>query len=273
MMRLALLLVILPACFRLDSFVYSRRTVDAYDFELDSDDPKEAITADRFEQFSIPVDDGQVAAVYVRAPAPASTYVIYFHGQGQLLDGALGRVKRLANLGVDVLAVNYRGFGTSTDMRPTEASVAADTKASVDYLRARAGAVARIVYYGRSFGTATATQRAIDDPPAALILESPIASLEAFKTDSSGFDFPIGFIADARWDTEHMIALVHTPVLVMHGLADDYVRHEFGERVFANANFPKQLILVPGADHSNVAETMGDAWDVAVTSLIRPGSR
>jgi hypothetical protein len=260
-------LLSLSGCFRLDGFLYARPRLEQYVFDFESEP---AIDPARVEELRVRVnDDIELGALYVKGPVqPPPAYVIYFSGQGSSLQNSFERIKLLASLGVDVFAVDYRGFGVSTDVTPTEAGIDEDTHAGLEYLRARVGADARIVYYGRSFGTATATQRAVSDPPAALILESPFASLEAFKSDSSGFDFPIGFIATANWNTEARIAKVRAPVLILHGTADDYVRPEFGERIYAKANDPKKLILVPGADHGNVPEKMGDQWATQVYEWI-----
>ena len=40
------------------------------------------------------------------------------------------------------------------------------------------------------------------------------------------------------------------PILIVHGLEDDTVAVEQGQRLYAAANSPKELILLPGVSHS-----------------------
>jgi alpha-beta hydrolase superfamily lysophospholipase len=192
---------------------------------------------------------------------PPRAYVIFFHGQGGNLDTQFERAKRWSNMGFDVLAFDYRGWGVSTDVTPTEEGILQDTQAVRAWMLQRIGPAnaARLVYYGHSLGTATSTQLAEQAGPAALILESPFTSIRGLADDSSGMDFSPGFIARCRWATVDRVRNVHAPLLVLHGLADDYVRAEFSKEIFAAANEPKELKLVEGAHHSDIPETMGGA--------------
>ena len=267
--QLLWVLLLMTGCFKLDPFLFAATSEDHYVFDPDSDDPAERVTEDRIEPLRVTVNDQiQCGAVNVKANVtPSLGQVYYFPGQGSTLDDAFPRIKRLANLGYDVFALNYRGFGTSTKATPTESGIQEDVNAGLVFLRARLPAGAKLGYYGRSLGTAITVELAVTAPPDAMVLESPFASIAALKSDSSGMDFPVSYIANVRFDTVDHIAEVHTPLLILHGLVDDYVRHEFGEQVYAAANEPKRLVLVPGADHSNVPEKMGDDYGVEVGNL------
>ena len=159
-----------------------------------------------------------------------------------------------------MLAFDYRGWGTSTNVDPTEAGLLQDSQTALDWLVARGGVPAdRIIYYGRSFGTAVASQFAAVRPPAALILESPFSSMQGLVADSSQMDLPVGFVSLGRWDTEeHLRVLQGVPLLLLHGTADDFIRPEFSRRLYAVAHEPKRLVLVEGADHDTVPLRMGE---------------
>lgn len=262
MKALAILpLLALTGCFSLDAFLYTPQREVAYELNPQGDVPEETVTADRIEPVTIVVNEHvMLGAAYVKANLqPPRAYVVFFHGKGGSLDTALARTKRWANLGYDVLAFDYRGWGISTNITPTEEGILEDTKAVHGWMLNRIGAsnASRLVFYGHSLGSATATQLAEVEPPAVLVLESAFASVHELEKDSLGMDFPVGFIAQARWPTVERIRNVHVPVLLMHGLADDFVRPEFSEKIYANANEPKQLKLVEGATHSDLPETMG----------------
>lgn len=258
---LHLLALFATGCFSLDPFLYTPGRKDAYDLSPSGETPEETIDAAAIEPVTIVVNDSiSLGAVYVKGNVqPPKAYVIFFHGKGGTLDSAFSRTKRWSNYGYDVLAFDYRGWGISTNVTPTEEGLLEDTKAAHAWMRARIGEanLPRLVFYGQSLGTAISTQLAEQEPPRVLVLESGFASIHDFAVDSSGMDFPVGFIADARWPTVDRIRNIHAPVLLIHGLADEFVRPEFSEQIYANANEPKQLELVPGAEHGNIPEVMG----------------
>lgn len=253
------------ACYDLDPFLYSRTRVDHYTLPAEGDTPEETVSPEQIEPVELVVD-GQVrlGAAYVKSlQQPPRAYVLYFHGICCNLNQHISRPKGLANLGYDVLVFDYRGWGTSTDVEPTEAGLLEDSRAALAWLSQRSGVPAsRIVYYGRSFGTAVATQLAADAPPAALVLESPFSSVQGLVSDSSNMDLPAGFVSEGAWDTEGRLrALTDVPLLLLHGTADDFVRPEFSEHLYSVAHEPKQLVLVEGANHDDVPQRLGtDAY-------------
>ena len=258
-----LALLSLTGCFSLDPFLYTPGRVEKYVLNPQGETPEETVTADRIEPVTIVVNEQvSLGAAYLKGnEQPPRAYVIFFHGKGGTLDSALARTKRWANLGYDVLVFDYRGWGASTNITPTEAGILEDTLAARTWMLERIGPANanRLVFYGQSLGTATVTQLAEKEAPTVLILESAFASIHDFETDSSGMDFPVGFIAKARWNTVDRIRNVHVPVLLVHGLADDFVRPEFSRKIYANANDYKQLELIEGAGHSDIPQTMGGA--------------
>ncbi len=250
--------LVLSGCFELDAFLYEPKRAEAYLLEPAGKTPEETVTADRIEPLLLTVsEEVTLGAAYVKASAqPPAGHVLHFHGRGGNLDSHFGEAKRLSNMGFDVLTFDYRGWGTSTDVTPTERGIEEDTRAARQWLVDRAGTT-RLVYFGKSFGTATAAQRAEVDPPVAWVLESGFASIEQFGRDSSQMDLPSSFFAADGWDTERRVARVEAPVLFIHGTADDFVRPEFSKRMFGKAHEPKELVLVEGAEHGNVATTLG----------------
>jgi len=258
-------------CYQLDPFLYTPERMDQYTFNPKGSTALTTVDPSQIEPVTLQTEDGlSLGAVYVRAAVqPPRAYVIFFHGKGSALPYHFKYLKRLSNLGYDVLGFDYRGFGISTNVTPTEAGIEKDSRAALAWLRERAGAGAnRIFFYGQSFGAATATQRAEIDPPAALMLESAFGSIEEFKTDSSQMDFPAGYVALDSWATSERIKNVTAPVLLMHGLADDFVRPEFSQKIYDNAHDPKKLVLVEGAVHGNVPEVLGDQYPTLVQDFV-----
>ncbi|HEY8206227.1 MAG TPA: alpha/beta hydrolase [Myxococcaceae bacterium] len=256
----ALALAMLPACFKLDPFLYTPQRTDHYAFDPAGKDAESTLEAGQIgEPFFIPVNEQvQIGAVYLLATTqPPRAYAIFFHGKGPNManPGQFEHAKRLAYLGYDVLVIDYRGFGMSTDVVPTEAGIEEDSRAALAWMTARVPRD-RLFLYGHSLGAAVAIQRAAIDPPPALIVESAFASIQELEGDSTLMDFPDDYVAADSWSSSIRIKSI-SRVLILHGLADDFVRPEFSRGLYERAQEPKALVLVPGADHGNVAPTMG----------------
>lgn len=249
-------------CFKLDPFLYTPGRTDAYEFKPVGATEASTVDLSRIERLFIDVNpEITLGAVLVRANVtPAKGQILFFHGKGGTLDSAFARIKTIANLGYDVLGFDYRGWGMSTNVRPSEPGLDEDSAAVRAWWLQRLPAGAKLVYYGNSFGTAVAAQRAEKDPPAALILDAGFASIEEIQRDSAVVEIPVEFIAEATWATSERISNVHVPLLLLHGTDDTYVRPEFSQRIFDNANEPKTLVMVPGGTHDPLSETMGKQW-------------
>lgn len=259
-------LVLLSGC-KLDFFLYTPPRVDSYKLNPEGRSPIETVTPDRIEPMTITVSpEITLGAAYIKGNVqPPRAYVIFFHGKGGTIDDNFNRAKRWSNLGFDVLIFDYRGFGASTNVTPTEEGVEEDTEAVLQVLLARVGDTARIVFYGHSFGAAANLQRAVVNPPRAVVIESAFASIQDFAADSSRMDVPQSFLTADPWSNEERIARLQSPVLILHGLADDFVRPQGSEILYGEAKDPKKLVLVEGADHSGVPMKMDENPDPALT--------
>ena len=69
----------------------------------------------------------------------------------------VGLYKKLLALGYYVLAVDYRGYGDSSIISPTEASCVTDARAALAWLTAKLGDRVKVVIWGHSLGTAIAS--------------------------------------------------------------------------------------------------------------------
>ncbi|CAN5433178.1 hypothetical protein BH09PSE1_BH09PSE1_22310 [soil metagenome] len=108
------------------------------------------------------------------APQPGRPNLLFFGGQGGGLSLQSGRWRRIADEGVGVLAIGYRGHDGSTG-HPSEKGLHTDARAAYDWL-ARRTRPEDIVVHGFSLGTGVATRLAIERPARALILEAPYTS-------------------------------------------------------------------------------------------------
>ena len=101
--------------------------------------------------------------------------LLFLHdGSGSLSD-TLPQLQALHNLGLNVFAFDYRGFGKSANIHPSQASTYEDADAAWRYLtETRHLSPSTIVLDGVGLGAAIAAETARRHPQAAaLILEDP----------------------------------------------------------------------------------------------------
>jgi pimeloyl-ACP methyl ester carboxylesterase len=233
---------------RLDSFLYD---------PLPATTGCDQLTAPTCEDVFVDSTDGaRVHVAFAKASgAHADVTMLYFHGQSNNVESSWKRVALLAPLGVNIAAVDPRGYGLSTGT-PSERGIHDDLMAVWDKLATLGHDPAKFIIYGRSLGAAFATDLAAVRTPAALVTESAFASIAYMVKDGVYVDLPPGFVTDGRWDNLAKIAHVPAPYLAFHGLADDYVRYQYSQWLTAahEAAFPAvttTLVLVPGANHGD----------------------
>jgi fermentation-respiration switch protein FrsA (DUF1100 family) len=156
----------------------------------------------------------------------------------------------LARMGLHVLVFDYRGYGGNPG-QPTEAGLAADARAALDYLVGRPEVdPARVVYFGESLGAAVALRLATERPPAALVLRSPFASLA--EVGQLHYPLvPVSLLLRDRYDSAALAGRLAAPLLVVAGGRDRIVPASHSRRLFAAAPQPKRLVVVDGADHND----------------------
>lgn len=212
-------------------------------------------------------------AFWAPADRPDAPVVLYLHGARWNLTGSVTRIERWRRLGFTVLAIDYRGFGRSTDVSPTEALSYEDAEAAWDYLATAAPGRARYIV-GHSLGGAIATELAVRRPDAAgLVLEATFTSIRDMVEHTAWRLLPVGLILTQEFNTLAKLPRVRAPLLIVHGTSDAIVPFEMGERLFAAATAPKRFIRVEGGSHHNLSAVANDQYRAALGELFRLGPR
>jgi len=191
-------------------------------------------------------------------PNPASEKVLlWFHGNAENIGYGLEHLEFYSRLAVNVLAVDYRGYGKS-EGRPGEAGVYRDADAAYDYLiQARHIQPKHIFVFGHSLGGAVAIDLASRRECGGLIAQSSFTSVKDMARRVFRIPF-FEYIPKSQFDSLAKIRRVQTPVLIVHGTRDETVHFSMGQRLFAAAPEPKFLFPVRGAGHNDVIEVGGD---------------
>ena len=199
-----------------------------------------------FEDVSFATEDGlALSGWYLPAP-DAERVLLFFHGNGGNISHRGPSLALFHRLGLNVLIVDYRGYGNS-EGSPSESGLYMDAMAAWSYLINEKGFTANeVVIFGRSLGGVVATNLASKVKASGLILESTFTSAR----DMASSVIPIfSKILVMRYgmNTDKHILDVHYPVLVLHSPDDDIVPFYLGKRVFELANEPKYFYTIRGS--------------------------
>ncbi len=200
---------------------------------------------------TLTTSDGDKLVAWFLPPTAGEPVVLHFGGNGDSLIGEENRWRRIADAGVGVLAVAYRGYSGSTG-HPTEAGLHTDAEVAYAWLAVRYPP-SRIVIYGHSPGSGVAVPLAAHHPARALILESPFTS--AVDVGAARMPFlPVRLFMWDRYESRNWIGKVRMPVLIVHGDRDDVIDDHFGRELFALANQPKTFVRIAGGGHNDLPQ-------------------
>jgi len=193
---------------------------------------------------------------------------LWFHGNAGNISDRLENLRLLHDeLGVNVFIFDYRGYGRS-EGSPSEQGTYRDAEAALAYALSRPDVDAeRIVYFGRSLGSAVAVELATRRPPFALILESPFTSMADLARQHYRF-LPATGLIRTKYDSLSKIGSVRAPLLVLHGDQDDIVPFEAGKRLFEAASEPKRFYTIRGAGHNDTYVAGGREYFRALREFV-----
>ncbi len=229
-----------------------------------------------FQDEWIPVGtDGQkLHGWWLQGDNPNAPALLYLHGARWNLTGSVSRIERWRSLGFAVLAVDYRGFGQSSDVAPTEEYAYEDAEAAWNLLAKLAPNKPRYIV-GHSLGGAIAVDLARRHPEASgLVLEATFTSVQDMVAHSAWGFLPVSLILTQKFDAISKIGEVKMPVAIVHGTRDTIVPYEMGEQLFEAAHEPKRFISVEGAGHHNLGAVGAAQYRQVLSELFKlhPGS-
>jgi hypothetical protein len=198
--------------------------------------------------------------------------LLYLHGNGINIGANIAHANRFYQQGFSVLLIDYRGYGRSQGRFPNEMRVYQDAAIAWDYLvQQRKISPSQIFIYGHSLGGAIAIDLAVKQPETAgLIVESSFTSVREVVAHRNLFwMFPVDLILTQRFESIKKVPKLKMPVLFIHGIADSIVPAFMSQKLYAAAPEPKKLLIVPDAEHNNVAEVAPAEYLRAVRIFVR----
>lgn len=201
-------------------------------------------------------------------PAPGAAGVVLLHPRGGDRRSMLGRARFLQQAGYPALVFDFQANAESVGQHYTSGYLESeDARAAVEYLRAKEG-VRQVGVVGFSLGGAAALLGPKGPLAAdAMVLEAVFPTIEEALANrirlhlapATGWLYPL-----YTWQLrprlgigpEHLrpierISELRCPVLVIAGERDRHTPLEESLRLFDAAPAPKQIWVVPGAQHQD----------------------
>jgi fermentation-respiration switch protein FrsA (DUF1100 family) len=200
------------------------------------------------------------------APVRADMVLLWFHGNAGNLSHRYDMIRMLMNIPVNILIIDYRGYGKS-EGTPSEQGLYEDARAAWDYLTAERGiAPGRVIIFGKSLGGVPAIDLAGRVKAAGLIVQSSFTS----ASDVAAAILPIypRFLLRTKMDSRRKISNVSCPKLFIHSRADEVIPYELGRRLYEAAPEPKQFYEVRRAPHNSTHLVGGEGYLKALRDFI-----
>jgi alpha-beta hydrolase superfamily lysophospholipase len=191
-------------------------------------------------------------------PDKSAPTLLYLHGTFRTVPQNRHKIEALREAGFAVLALEYRGWGLSSAMTPSEQTLLQDADAAWVELQRREPRAGQRVIYGHSMGSGVAVDLAsrLKAPQdyGALILESAFTSFADVASEAGLFASLLLHLNNERCAAIDKSTRVHAPLLMIHGTADTTIPIRLGRQLFAAANPPKRWLSINGGAHSDLQQ-------------------
>jgi len=198
----------------------------------------------KFEEYTISTADGEKLNALLFRAESSKGLILYFHGNANNLQRWGEYAIDFTALGYDVLMTDYRGYGKSTGT-PTEENLYSDAKLILEWVKSNLLPYTRLIIYGRSLGSAVATNLAIHSNPDLLILETPFDKLSsALYLFSSTYSF----------SNYSMLPDVKCKRAIIHGEEDGVVPLSSALRLKPLLSSQDHFIVIEGGSHNDLRD-------------------
>lgn len=205
-------------------------------------------------------------------PDPQAPTLLYLHGTFRNLFQNYRKIEALRDAGFAIVAVEYRGWGESSFVLPSEATINADAAVGWSELVRRQPDPRKRVIFGHSMGGGVAVELAsrkhVGSDYGALILESTFTSLPDIAKSVGFFGWVVSWFATQHFDSVYKIGRIDAPILMMHGTADKTVPFALGQALYAAAPSGTRWVPFEGGSHSGLDREQPDLYRNTVRTVI-----
>ena len=182
----------------------------------------------------------------------SETTIIFNHGRYAGIDHYLPRVQFFYDLGFNVFVWDYRGYGKSLpESAPDSVDWMKDALAAYDAAQTAAPDPSKIIIYAMSVGGFPAGEMMAKKDSCANFFEASVTSITEKIEDNMSISLPGGFLTSGVLETDVKLKDSNTPVLLMHGTADDRISLRSIESFYEGLpdSIAKKLVVFEGAGH------------------------
>ena len=209
---------------------------------------KDRIGSSPGEEVWLTTGDGvKIHAWYLPHPKARAT-ILHLHGNAGNLEDRRDLLKGMHELGVNVMAIDFRGYGRS-EGAPGEAGLYADSRAAYDWLLTKTTAD-KIVVHGESLGGGPACELASTVPCGGLVVQSAFTSAPDMAPRVLPW-FP-RWLVRTKYDNKAKVARITCRKLFIHSRRDEIVPFDMGEALFAAAAEPKECEWFSSGGHNDL---------------------
>ncbi len=211
-------------------------------------------------------DDVQLHGWFLPSRTPAKASVLFFHGNAENISTHIGSVYWLPEHGVNVLLVDYRGYGQSESVAELGGAYR-DANAAIDtFLTLPEVQNTRHIIFGQSLGGAIALHAVANSPCKneidTVIIESAFSSFRGIareKLDSFWLtwplQWPLSFLVSDKYKPLNAAPQISPiPLHFMHSSQDRVVPISHSEKLYNAAKEPKTLWTTKQGRHIGLVQ-------------------
>lgn len=239
--------------------------------EINQENLNELVEASGFEESFIQHSDGTSLHTLQRHKSDSPLTIVVFHGNAlnMTLQPWFGLLNSLAQLDVNVIAIDYQGFGKS-DGTASFSNMSKDAK----LLMSTIDPDSSIIVYGLSLGSVMAMSVSEDPRVKGVILEGAVSDdkemIEFFRDRNRlGKFVSLDVDPNITFDNNYHAKNLAAPILIIHGENDENIPYRMGQSIYDNyAGESSQFLLVENGGHCDTFQVAPHLFQSAISGFI-----
>jgi pimeloyl-ACP methyl ester carboxylesterase len=176
--------------------------------------------------------------------------VIFFHGSDSNITCEIPTLWFLYSLRVNVLAVEYPGYGLDGSKASERGCYQAAWAAWNFLVETKKFSPESIILFGHSLGGAISVYLAAEKPCGGLVVQSSFTSVPDLAAKIYPY-LPVRLFVHTKMNSLAKIDRIQCPLLILHSETDEHIPIEHARELFEKANPPKKFIAFYGPHFGN----------------------
>ncbi len=203
-----------------------------------------------FQRIELNTEDGLKLIGWIVPSANDSSsgpWLLFCHGNASDISypDYILRYKIFNKIGINVLAIDYRGFGESGG-KPSEEGLYNDALTAYNYLNKTIKiSPERIIIYGHSLGAAVAIDLATKVQAGAIVAKAAFKSVPDMGQQLYPF-LPMNLLVKNKFMSIDKVSSIAYPKLFIHSIEDEIISINDGKALFEKAIQPKSFLQIKG---------------------------